>query len=192
MFLSSFPVSLFEVLEVRYKFPPEPSLLQAEKKSPKSLSLSSQERSSSLWIIFVAVLWTHGSSSISFLCCGLQNWTLPSSCWSCFSWNPRYGWSSGLQADTASSFWAFCQPTPPNPLKSAFKPFCAQQISVLCIALTQLQNLAFGIVKLHEVAWTHLSSLSRSFWITSLLPSMLTAQLSLVLSANLLRVCLIP
>ncbi|KAK4827484.1 hypothetical protein QYF61_018784 [Mycteria americana] len=48
------------------------SLLFSRLNNPNSLSLSSQERCSSPRIIFVALLWTHSNSSMSFLCWGPQ------------------------------------------------------------------------------------------------------------------------
>jgi len=44
------------------------SLLFSRLKSPNTLSLSSQERCSSPWIIFVALLWTCSNSSMPFFC----------------------------------------------------------------------------------------------------------------------------
>jgi len=57
-----------------------PSLLCCRLNSPSSLSLSSQERCCSPFIISVARFWTLSSMSMSLLCWGAQNWTQRSRC----------------------------------------------------------------------------------------------------------------
>lgn len=67
--------------------------------------------------------------------------------------------------------------------------FITQSVLILVITLTLVPDLVLSLVELHEVRICPLLKLSRSFWMSSL-PSM--ALLSLISSANLLRVCSIP
>lgn len=58
------------------------------------------------------------------------------------------------------------------------------------VAITQVQDLALGLLNLMSFSWAHCSSLSRSLWMASHPSGMLTARSSLV-STNFLKVHLI-
>ncbi|KAK4818807.1 hypothetical protein QYF61_019736 [Mycteria americana] len=74
--------------------------------------------------------------------------------------------------------------------KTALNPFISQSVLILRIASTQVQDLALGLVELHEV---HMgSSLSRSLYMAYLPCRVSTAPLSMMSSSNLLRVHSIP
>ncbi|KAK4806804.1 hypothetical protein QYF61_005600 [Mycteria americana] len=122
--------------------------LQALAKSwnnPNSLSLSSEERCSSPLNIFMALLWTRSNRSMSFLCWRPQSWMQYSS--------PRHDWLSGLQVHIASSCSIFHPPVYPQVLlcRAALNPFISQSVLIVMVALTQVQDLALGLVELHEV-----------------------------------------
>jgi len=73
-------------------------------------------------------------------------------------------------------------------LRAAFSPFIPQLVLVPGLAPTHVQDLALGVVEPHEVHMAHFLSLSRSCWIVSSPSGVLTSPLSVVSSANLLRV----
>ncbi|KAK4807049.1 hypothetical protein QYF61_018390 [Mycteria americana] len=76
--------------------------------------------------------------------------------------------------------------------RAALNPFIPQPVLILGIAPTQGQDPDLALLNLMKFTWTHFSKLSRSIWMASLLSSISTAPLSLVSSANLLRVHSIP
>ncbi|KAK4807231.1 LOW QUALITY PROTEIN: hypothetical protein QYF61_024351 [Mycteria americana] len=76
--------------------------------------------------------------------------------------------------------------------RAALNPFIPQPVLILGIAPTQGQDPDLALLNLMKFTWAHFSSLSRSLWMASLLSSISTAPLSLVSSANLLRVHSIP
>ena len=59
---------------------------------------------------------------------------------------PSCDWLSGLRAHIPGSYSIFYPPTPPSP-----SPLIAQPVSVLGIVPTHVQDLALGLVELHEV-----------------------------------------
>jgi len=76
--------------------------------------------------------------------------------------------------------------------RAPLNPFIPQPLLIGSgVALIQVQDLALGLVEPHEVhtgPLFHFSSLSRSLWMTSHPSGVSTAPLSLVSSANLLKV----
>ena len=62
----------------------------------------------------------------------------------------------------------------------------------LGLSRPKCSTLHLALLNLVRFSWAHFSSLSRSLWMASLLSNVLTALLSLVSSANLLRVHLMP
>jgi len=74
--------------------------------------------------------------------------------------------------------------------KSAFHPVSAWAAWLHDIFPSQVQDFAFAVGELHEVSLHEdFSSLSMSLWKTTLSSSILTVPPTLVLPANLLRVC---
>ena len=71
--ISSFLASPLQVLKAAIRS--AQNLLFSKLNNPSSLSLSSQERCSIPLLTFVALLWTHFNSSMSFLCWVLQSCT---------------------------------------------------------------------------------------------------------------------
>ena len=74
-------------------------------------------------------------------------------------------------------------------LRAALNPFSAQSVFVVAIAPTQVQDLALGIVELHE---THTGPMLKPVRMVSLPSSRSTTWPSWVSLANLLRECSIP
>ena len=77
-------------------------------------------------------------------------------------------------------------------LRAALKPFYTQPVSVLWIGLTQLQDIALGLVEFQELGMGPPLQPTQVPLDGIPSPSTLTASLSLVSSANLLRVHSIP
>ena len=76
--------------------------------------------------------------------------------------------------------------------RAVLNPSIPQLVLLMGVALTQLEDLAFGFVEPHEVHRAHHSSLSRSIGMASSPSGVLNAPYSLLLSTNLLRVLLTP
>ncbi|KAK4821259.1 hypothetical protein QYF61_017137 [Mycteria americana] len=142
------------------------SLLFSRLNNPNSLSLSSQKCSSPL-TIFMALLWTHSNRSMSFLMLGAPevNTVLQ------VGPHDRRGGESPQPAghasfDAAQDMVGFlgCKQALPGHvellinqhpqvllLRAALSPFSVQPVFVLGIAPTHVQDLALGLVELHEV-----------------------------------------
>jgi len=119
---------------------------------------------------------------------GGQSPLLP--CWPLLFWcSPGYCWSPRLE--TTGSRLAI---RPPGPVDLSQQD-CSQLVLPVCTRIwncpnmSQLQHLALFLVEPHS--WAHLS-LSRSFWMVSIPSVVSSAPLSLVSSANLLRVHSVP
>jgi len=76
-----------------------------------------------------------------------------STCWPCFFLcSPGYDWLSELQEDFASSCIFFFQQYPQVFLhRAALNPLIPEPVSILVISSAQVQDLALGLVELHEV-----------------------------------------
>ena len=71
--------------------------------------------------------------------------------------------------------------------RAALSPFIPQPGLIVGVALTQMQHLTLHLVEPHEVTESHFSSLSRSLSMASCPSGVSAAPLSLLSSANLLR-----
>ncbi|KAK4811117.1 hypothetical protein QYF61_019748 [Mycteria americana] len=128
------------------------------------------ERCSSPLIIFVALFWTCSNKSMSFLCWGPQNWTQYSR-WglTTVEWRGRITSLNLLAtlhlyaAQDAIGFLGCKRTLPAHVLffihqypqvllcRAAPNPFIPQPVLILEVAPSQEQDLAFGLVELHEV-----------------------------------------
>ena len=115
--------------------------------------------------------------------------SLPSLCWlPILWWSSGYSWPSGLQEHAAGSCTAFHPPGPPSTSPKG----CAQWVLLpACTHIWDCPNSRATLCTwpcwILSDSWVHLSSLSMSFRMASLLSILLTAPLSLV-SVNLLMV----
>jgi len=116
-------------------------------------------------------------------------------CWThCFGCSPGYGWSSGLRVHIVGSCPAFHPPVLPSPSRQG----CSQSLHPpACIDTGGCPNSGAGplhltLLNLMRFTWAHFSRLSRSLWMASHLSGVSTAPLSLVSSADLLRVHSVP
>ena len=140
MYLSSFCVGPFQVLEGWYRVSLESSFLQAEQ---PQLSLFPHKRSIPSLSSF---LWSSSGATTRVPCLscaessragrttpGEISWEQSRgaesprlTCWPHFSCSPGYSWPFGLWAHVAGSCSASCQPVPPNPSPQGYSQ------SILC------------------------------------------------------------
>jgi len=114
-----------------------------------------------------------------------------SSCWLSLSWcSPGYSWPSGLQAHTDDSCPAFHLPEPPGSSPQG----CSWWVLLpLCTQIQDCHNnkcstLYLSLLNFFMFIWAYFSSLSGTLWM-AFPPSVVSAApLSMVSSANLLRV----
>jgi len=146
---------------------PACSLLFSRLDKPSSFSVSSQERCSSLLIIFMALLWTLSKSSTSFLCWGSQTqmqysrwvhmkaeyrWTIPSL--TLLAISPLTESKIPLAFQPASAHcWLMLSfsstRTPQSSSAGLLSEFFSQPVHVSGITPTQMQNSALCFVEPH-------------------------------------------
>jgi len=107
-----------------------------------------------------------------------------------FLMQPRNGWPSVLRANIGGSCPAFHPPVPLSPSWGCSQPLHPPACIDSGACPDPMQGLAFGLVELNVMrfAQAHLYSLSRFLWVASHPSGVSAAPLSLVSSANLLRV----
>jgi len=145
-----------------------------------SLSVYSQKRCSSPFIILMALHWTLSSMSISVLYCEAQNWTQYSRCG--LTCTEQRGRITSLNLLTTLIFMqlriplAFFAPVQPGVhqdtqvllCQAAFQFADAQHILVPGVVPSHMKDFALPLTELHEVLLSaHLSSLFRSLWIAA-------------------------
>ncbi|CAM9606029.1 unnamed protein product, partial [Bubo scandiacus] len=136
------------------------SLLFSRLNNPRSLSCSSYDMCSRPFTSFVALLWTRSSNSLSFLYHTCLDAGL--------DMVGFLGCKCTLLAHSQCSIHKYLQVLL---CRAALNPLIAQTVFVLGIALTQVQDLALGLVEFHEFYMqAQVSSLSRSLWMASFRP----------------------
>ena len=166
------------------------SLLLSKPDKPRVLNCSSQAMPSSPFTSFVALVWTHSRTFTSFLnsgaqtCTSCSRWglpspqcrgTIPSPVWLAVLslMHPRVVWFA-LRAARAWSWllWSLLMTSTPRPLSAGL---LSQFILVPSITLSQVQNLAFGLVKCHPTDHSPMCQSSRSLYKASCPSRELTA-----------------
>ena len=146
------------------------SLLFPRLNNPNSLSLSSRRRCSSSVFIFVTLLWTHSDRSTPFLC-----WWAPELNTVLqvrfhqgrVEWQNHLPWPAGhASVDAAHNMvgllGCYCllpaliqffihQYPQVFLIRGALNPLIAQTVSVFGIAPTQVQEIALGLIELHDI-----------------------------------------